>query len=86
MAYARAGFYTAKPGALDDLLVKAEAELVPQTRQQPGFLRYFTVRTGDDALASVTVWQSKEQAEQAVERLSGWVRTTLGHRIRYIPP
>jgi hypothetical protein len=63
---------------LDGILVKAEAELVPQTRQQPGFLRYFTVRTGEDALVSVTIWQGKEQAEQAAERLSGWVRTELG--------
>jgi hypothetical protein len=78
MAYARVGLYTVKPGTLDDILTKAEAELVPQTRQQPGFLRYFTVRTGEDSLVSVTVWQNKEQAVRAAERLSGWVRTEMG--------
>ena len=78
MAYARVGFYTVKPGTLDGILQKAEAELVPRTQQQPGFLRYFTVRTGEDSLVSVTVWDDKEQAEQASERLSGWVRTEMG--------
>jgi heme-degrading monooxygenase HmoA len=78
MAYARIGLYTAKPDTLDGILTRAEAELVPQTRQQPGFLRFFTVRTGEDSLVSVTVWQNKEQAEQAADRLSGWVHTEMG--------
>ncbi|MDQ2786541.1 MAG: antibiotic biosynthesis monooxygenase [Chloroflexota bacterium] len=78
MAYARIGMYTVKPGTLDAILTKAEAELVPQTRQQPGFRRYFSVRTGEDSLVSVTIWEDKEQAEQAAERLSGWVRAEMG--------
>jgi quinol monooxygenase YgiN len=78
MAYARIGMYTFKPSTLNASLKKAEAELVPQTRQQPGFRRYFTVRTGGDSLISITVWDGKEQAEQAAERLSAWVRTEMG--------
>ncbi|MGI8690207.1 MAG: antibiotic biosynthesis monooxygenase family protein [Thermomicrobiales bacterium] len=78
MAYARIGMYTVKPGTLDAILEKAEAELVPQTRQQTGFRRYFTIRTGEDSLVSLTVWEDKEQAEQAAERLSGWVRAEVG--------
>jgi hypothetical protein len=78
MTYARVGLYTVTPGTLDGILTKAEAELVPQTRQQPGFLRYFTVRTGEDSLVSVTIWADKEQAERAAERLSGWVRAEMG--------
>lgn len=78
MTYARIGMYTTKPGTLDDILKKAEAELVPMTRQQPGFRRYFAVRTGEDSLVSVTGWDTKEQAEQAAERLSSWVRAEMG--------
>jgi quinol monooxygenase YgiN len=78
MAYARIGMYTTKPGTLDDILKKAEAELVPMTRQQPGFRRYFTVRTGEDTLVSATGWETKEQAERAAEQLSTWVRTEMG--------
>lgn len=76
MTYARIGMYTVKPGTLDAILKKAE--LVPQTQQQPGFRRYFTIRTGEDSLFSLTVWEDKEQAEQAAERLSGWVRAEMG--------
>ncbi len=78
MTYARIGMYTVKPGTLDAILKKAEAELVPMKRQQPGFRRYFAIRTGDDSLVSVSVWEDKAQAEQAAERLSGWVRAEMG--------
>ena len=36
------------------------------------------MRTGEDSLLSLTVWEDKEQAEQAAERLSGWVRAEMG--------
>ncbi len=72
MTYARIGMYTVKPGTLDALLKKAEAELAPMTLQQPGFRRLLAVRTGEDSLVTLTVWEDKEQAEQAAERLSGW--------------
>jgi len=78
MTYARIGMYTTKPGTLDAILKKAKTELVPMTRQQPGFRRYFTIRTGEDSLVSVSVWEDKEQAEQAAEHLSGWVRAEMG--------
>jgi len=78
MVYARAGFYTTKPGTLDDVLKKAEAELVPMNRQQPGFRSYFLIRTGPDSVVSVTSWESKEQADAAAERLSAWVRQEMG--------
>jgi heme-degrading monooxygenase HmoA len=78
MVYARAGFYTAKPGTLDDVLKKAEAELIPMNRQQPGFRSYFLIRTGPDSVVSVTSWESKAQADAAAERLSGWVRREMG--------
>jgi len=78
MAYARVALYTVRPGTLDGILTKAEAELVPQMRQQPGFRRNFTVRTGADTLVAVTVWDDEARAKQADEHLSAWARTEMG--------
>lgn len=74
MPFARIANYTFKPGTLDDLLRKAEAELLPMTRQQPGFGAYTVYRTGADSGISVTAWETEEQANQANDRLAGWVR------------
>src|SRR5690349_21537497 len=78
MVYARAGFYTAKPGTLDEVLTKGREELIPLNKQQPGFRSYFLIRTGPNTAVSVTSWESKEQADEATERLSAWVRREMG--------
>lgn len=78
-AHARIAFYTAKPDAdLDGVLARAKDELVPLMREQPGFRRYTVLRTGPDDIASISGWDSEAQATEAGNRLSGWVRETMG--------
>ncbi len=76
--HARVGIYKIKPGTLDDTLAKARAELLPQTREQPGLQRYTVVLTGPDSFISLSAWETREQAEQAAETLSGWVKENVG--------
>jgi heme-degrading monooxygenase HmoA len=78
MTHARVGIYTAQPAALDEIIGKARAELVPLTRRQPGLRRYYAIRSGPDTAASVTTWETEAQAQAAAERLAGWVRRELG--------
>ncbi len=78
MPYTRIARYTTKSGTLDDILRKAEAELVPMTRQQSGFQGYALVRSGPDECISVTTWESQAAARQAGEKLAGWVRQEMG--------
>src|SRR5262245_36637705 len=77
--FARIAFYTAKPDAdLDAVIERARAEIVPLMQQQPGFRRYTVLRTGPDRLVSLSGWDSRDQAEAAGTRLSGWVREVMG--------
>lgn len=78
MTHARLGLYTAQPAALDEVIGKARAELVPLTQRQPGLRRYYAIRSGPDTAASVTTWETEAQAQDAAERLAGWVRRELG--------
>lgn len=84
MPYARIARYTTQSGTLDAILHKAEAELVPMTRQQPGFQGYALVRTGPDACISITSWESEEEAQQAGDRLAGWVRQEMGPSLEHV--
>lgn len=77
-SHARIALYQTQPGTADAVIERARGELLPQVQQSPGFRRYTTLRTGADSLVSITGWDSKEQAEQAVQRLTGWVREVLG--------
>lgn len=76
--HARVGFYQVKPGTLDQSLEKARNELLPRMREQPGLSRYTVVRTGPDSFVSLSRWETREQAEQAEQTLSGWVKENMG--------
>ncbi len=76
--HARVGIYKVKPGTLDDTVTKARAELLPKTREQPGLKRYTVVLTGPESFVSLSAWDTREQAEQAAETLSGWVKENIG--------
>jgi heme-degrading monooxygenase HmoA len=78
MPFARIAYYTMKPGMIDTVLRKGEAELLPLTRQQPGFRSYTVFRTSPDSGISITGWESEEQANEAADRLGGWMRTEFG--------
>ena len=76
--HARIGFYQVKPGTLDVSLEKARQELLPKVCEQSGIKRYTVVRTGPDSFVSLSGWETREQAEQAAEMLSGWVKENMG--------
>ncbi len=76
--HARVGFYQVTPGTLDASLAKARAELLPKTREQPGLKRYTVITTGPDSFISLSGWDTRAQAEQAAETLSGWVKENMG--------
>jgi heme-degrading monooxygenase HmoA len=76
--HARVGIYQVKPGTLDEALEKARNELLPRMREQPGLSRYTVVRTGPDSFVSLSRWETRTQAEQADQTLSGWVKENMG--------
>ena len=56
---------------------KVEAGLVPMLKDQPGFRCYCAIVTEDGDGVSVTVFDDREQATRADERVRGWGRANL---------
>ena len=71
--YGRIGFYTLKPGSLDPLIEKAREVMPAPITQQPGFMRYAVLRSGPEEITSLSVWESREQAEASAKHLVGWM-------------
>ena len=59
-------------GDAHEIARRAEAELLPQYEQLPGF-KAFTAAVTDDELFSFTVWETAEQAEAAHTTATNWV-------------
>ncbi|MGI8857578.1 MAG: antibiotic biosynthesis monooxygenase [Thermomicrobiales bacterium] len=79
--HARIGFYTARPGDLDHVIERARDEVIPMLELEAGFRRYTIVRTGPDVLASITGWDTHEEAQMAGRRLSAWVAEVIGETL-----
>lgn len=77
MQHVRVALYKVKPGTVDDTIRKAQGGMLPIFRAQPGFIGYGLVKTGDDALISISAWQSTEQADAASQTAAQWVRENL---------
>jgi hypothetical protein len=77
-SHARIALYQLQSGTADAIIARARTELLPQVQQETGFRRYTTLRTGPDAIVSITGWDARAQAEQAARRMTGWVREVLG--------
>src|SRR4051812_45213808 len=59
MRHARVAVYKVKPGTVDEVLRKAEAGMLPVFQEQPGFVSYGAIKTGEDACISLTIWESR---------------------------
>lgn len=61
-------------GSLKDLARRAEDELVPILRENPGFIAYYIVDGGDGYLASISMFDSAWSAHRSNEQAAAWVR------------
>ncbi len=70
--------------SLDDLIEKAEAELVPKLRAQEGFVHFDGIVTPDETLILVHTWESKEAADRGVRPLIPWLLKNAATKVKLI--
>jgi hypothetical protein len=63
--------------SVDEVMRRIEADWAPLIRQAPGFIAYYAVDAGDGAAASISLFEDREQAEDAARRAADWVRDHL---------
>ena len=81
MAHVRVAVYRIKAGSADEIVRRARDGMLPIFRQQPGFVAYEGVVTGDEEVVSISTWESAEQAQAAVKMAAGWVGENLADMI-----
>jgi heme-degrading monooxygenase HmoA len=77
MQHVRVAIFKFKPGSVDEAIRRAEAGMLPTFRQQPGFIAYGAMKTGPDSGISFSFWQTREQAEAAVQVSAAWVKENI---------
>lgn len=61
----------------DEAAAKVRNEFVPVISKIPGFQQYYAVKTGDDTIASVSVFKDKPGADESVQAAKKWVQQNL---------
>src|SRR5437867_1203659 len=74
-----------KPDALDEIVRRVEAELLPRISAMPGFVAYYVLDEGDGVLAAVGFFGHQAAAENANRVMAGWVQECLSTSLAMAP-
>ena len=77
--------YTNVRGSASDLVPKVREVFLPQIRKLPGFIEYHAVDAGDGVIASISVFDTRESAEQSARLAADFVKQHLGNLLPNAP-
>jgi hypothetical protein len=75
--YASIRTYRFGRGSMDELMHRVDRDFADALAQEPGFIAYQVVASGEDTLMSVSVFRSQEEAERSNEIAAQWVAEDL---------
>jgi heme-degrading monooxygenase HmoA len=81
MQHLRLATYGINKGTFQEVAENAKTGMLPKFQEQPGFVRYGLADLGDKNCVSISVWETREQAEAAAPMAATWVREHLADRI-----
>ena len=81
MPHVRIAVDRIRPGSVEMVVRKVREGLLPLLRQQPGFVAYDVVATGDDEAVFISTWESRQAAEGSIGLAATWVRENLAELI-----
>jgi hypothetical protein len=75
--YASIRRYRMGAGSMDDAMHLADTELADRLAEEPGFVDYQVVATGDDSIVSVTIFEDEDQCLASNDMAAEFVREHL---------
>jgi hypothetical protein len=76
--YASVRHYSMGAGSIDTLMHRVDDEFAPAISQEPGFVAYFALATGDATVETVSIFRDRAAADASNELASDYVRENLG--------
>jgi hypothetical protein len=64
-----------------EVVKRATEEFAPMLGDKPGFIGYWIVDAGDGVVATISVFETKEEADESTETAAGWARERLADLI-----
>lgn len=81
MKHLRMATYEIKKGSFQEIADKAHEGMLRTFQEQPGFVRYGVADTGHNTLVSLSLWETRKDAEASAPIAESWVREHVSDRI-----
>jgi hypothetical protein len=73
--------YGINEGSFSEIAEQSKEGMLPIFKNEPGFIRYGVADIGDKSVMSITLWETRDQAEASVPVAATWVKENLGDRV-----
>jgi hypothetical protein len=77
----RIATYKIKTGSFEELAELAQRGMLRRFQEQPGFVKYGLADLGEKTCLSISVWETRKEAESSVPVAASWVRENIADRI-----
>jgi hypothetical protein len=81
MEHVRVATYEIKHGTFQEIADRARDGMLRTFRDQPGFIRYGLADLGDKTCLSLSLWETRKDADSSVPLAANWVRDNLSDRV-----
>ena len=81
MQHLRIATYEITKGSFQDVAESAKTGMLHRFQDQPGFVRYGLADLGDKQCMSISLWETREQAQSAAPVAATWVKDNLADRV-----
>jgi heme-degrading monooxygenase HmoA len=81
MQHVRIATYEIKAGSFEELAKTAREGMLRTFQDQTGFIRYGVADLGDRKLVSLSLWETRKDADASVPVAERWVREHLANNV-----
>jgi heme-degrading monooxygenase HmoA len=81
MKHLRVATYEIKKGSFQEVADEAHKGMLRTFQEQPGFVRYGVADVGHNTLVSLSLWETRKDAEASAPIAETWVREHVSERI-----
>ena len=81
MQHVRIATYEIKKGSFQELADVAQDGMLREFRDQPGFIRYGLADIGHNTCISLSLWETRKDADAATAVSAAWVRDHLADKV-----
>ena len=84
MRYTRLSTYEIVKGSFPELSTLAELGILPVFAREPGFVDYGLVDAGINKVVSISIWDTRDQAQRSATTAATWLKDNMADRVRLV--